>query len=131
MRGKRTLGAEVVLRLHQSAPEVLLPDAIDDDARGERVVGGYEPVGKVETGERHQLELDMWQVLGRIACPTLIIRGTRSDMFAAITVPRVLAANPRFTLVEIDGGHNVAGDNPDGFHRAARGFLDEGSADNA
>ena len=70
-------------------------------------------------------------MLARIACPTLIIRGTRSDMFAAATVPRVLAANPGFTLVEIDGGHNVAGDNPDGFHRAARQYLDDGSGNTA
>ena len=77
---------------------------------------------QVETGERHQLELDMWHVLARIARLTLIIRGTRSDMFAAITVPDVVAANPRFTLVEVGGGHTVAGDNPDGFHLTARGF---------
>lgn len=81
---------------------------------------------QIETGERHKLGLDMWQVLGEITCPTLVIRGSRSDMFATATVPRVVASNPRISLVEIDAGHNVAGDNPDGFHREARSFLESG-----
>jgi pimeloyl-ACP methyl ester carboxylesterase len=78
---------------------------------------------QVETGERHQLELDLWQVLGQIACPTLVVRGARSDMFASGTVPRVIAANPRIGVVEVDAGHNVAADDPDGFDRAVRAFL--------
>ncbi|MEO8134876.1 MAG: alpha/beta hydrolase [Betaproteobacteria bacterium] len=78
---------------------------------------------QLETGERHKLELDMWQVLQQIACPTLILRGARSDMFAADTVPRVLAANAHFRLAEADAGHNVAGDDPDGFQRAVQAFL--------
>ncbi len=79
---------------------------------------------QVETGERHKLELDMWQVLGQIACPTLVIRGARSDMFVAAATPKVLAANPRFRLAEVDAGHNVAGDNPDAFHAEVRRFVD-------
>ena len=79
---------------------------------------------QVETGERHKLELDMWQVLGQIACPALVIRGARSDMFVAAAAPKVLAANPHFRLVEVDAGHNVAGDNPDAFHAEVRRWLD-------
>lgn len=81
---------------------------------------------QIESGERHKLGLDMWQVLGEITCPTLVIRGSRSDMFAAATVPRVVASNPRIAVVEVDAGHNVAGDNPDGFHREARRFMESG-----
>jgi pimeloyl-ACP methyl ester carboxylesterase len=84
---------------------------------------------QIETGERHKLDLDLWQMLAQITCPTLVIRGARSDMFAAQTVPKVLAANPRIRLVEVDAGHNVAGDNPDGFHREARRFLESGVVD--
>jgi pimeloyl-ACP methyl ester carboxylesterase len=78
---------------------------------------------QVETGERHKLELDLWQVLADIRCPTLVVRGARSDMFAAATIPRVAAANRRIRLVEVDAAHNIAGDNPDAFDRAVRGFL--------
>ena len=78
----------------------------------------------LETGEKTKLGVDMWQVLAEIACPTLVIRGAQSDMFAPETVPEVKAANPNITLVEIRGGHNVAGDNPEGFAAAVRAFLD-------
>jgi pimeloyl-ACP methyl ester carboxylesterase len=76
-----------------------------------------------ETGERPKLGVDMWQVLGELACPALVVRGARSDMFAPETVAKVKAANPRIALVEVDGGHNVAGDNPSGFLAAVRPFL--------
>jgi pimeloyl-ACP methyl ester carboxylesterase len=76
-----------------------------------------------DTGERPKLGVDMWQVLGEVECPTLVIRGARSDMFAAETVAKVRAANPRIAVVEVDGGHIVAGDNPQGFLAALRPFL--------
>lgn len=44
-------------------------------------------------------------------------------MFAAATIPKVLAANSRFTLVEVDAGHNVAGDNPSGFTQEVRRII--------
>ena len=66
----------------------------------------------------------MWRVLAEIACPTLVLRGAQSDMFAPETVPKLKAANPNFNLVEITGGHNVAGDNPAGFVTTVRKFLD-------
>jgi esterase len=78
----------------------------------------------LETGERPKQAVDLWAALAKIACPTLVIRGTRSDLFAPTTVPKVKAANPRLRLVEVDAGHHVAGDNPDAFVREARGFLD-------
>jgi esterase len=79
---------------------------------------------QVETGEKHKLELDLWKVLGDIRCPTLVIRGARSDMFAAEARPKVLASNERFRLVEVDAGHNVAGDDRAGFVGEVRTFID-------
>ena len=76
-----------------------------------------------ETGERPKPGVDMWQVLGESACPALVVRGARSDMFAPETVAKVKAVNPRLSVVEVDGGHNVAGDNPEGFLAAIRPFL--------
>jgi pimeloyl-ACP methyl ester carboxylesterase len=75
------------------------------------------------TGERPKLGVDMWQVVGEVACPILALRGTRSDMFAAETMPKLRAANPRVRLVEVDAGHHIAGDNPDGFLAAIGPFL--------
>jgi esterase len=76
-----------------------------------------------ETGERPKQGIDMWQVLGELACPTLVVRGTQSDLFAPETVAKVKATNPRIGVLEVDGGHNVAGDNPQGFLAAVRPFL--------
>ena len=67
--------------------------------------------------------LDMWEVIGRVTCPTLVVRGTRSDMFAAETADRVRAANPRVRIEEIDTGHDVAGDDPDGLVNRVRPFI--------
>jgi esterase len=78
---------------------------------------------QIETGEKHKLGLDMWQVLAAIKCPTLIMRGARSDMFVPAAEPRVAAANPGFKIVEVDAGHNIAGDNPEAFEQEIRLFL--------
>lgn len=75
------------------------------------------------TGQHPKLGVDMWQTLGRLQRPTLVIRGTRSDMFAAETIAKVRGANARIQIVEVDAGHNVAVDNPEGFLAAMRPFL--------
>ena len=75
------------------------------------------------TGERPKLGVDMWQLIAEVRCPILSMRGSRSDMYAAETKDKMRAANPRLQIVEVDAGHNIAGDNPQGFLRALRGFL--------
>lgn len=75
------------------------------------------------TGERPKLGVDMWEALAELRMPTLVIRGARSDIFAPETAERVKAANPRIRHVEVDAGHNVAGDNLAGFLAAVRPFL--------
>lgn len=78
---------------------------------------------QIETGEKQKLGADMWQVLAEVRCPILEVRGTRSDMFAAETAEQVKKTNPNLTLVEVDAGHNVAGDNPQALLSAVRPFL--------
>lgn len=77
----------------------------------------------LETGERPKLGVDMWQVLAEVRCPILSLRGTRSDMYAPETKEKMLAANPLLELVEVEAGHNIAGDNADGFLKAVNSFL--------
>ena len=77
----------------------------------------------LETGERPKLGVDMWQLIGELRCPVLSMRGARSDMYAAETKEKMKAANPRLQVVEIDAGHNIAGENPQGFLAAMRAFL--------
>jgi pimeloyl-ACP methyl ester carboxylesterase len=78
--------------------------------------------------ERPKLGVDMWQLLGEVRCPILSLRGARSDMYAAETVPKMQAANARLRVVEVSGaGHDIAGDNPQGLVAALSSFLKEAS----
>lgn len=77
----------------------------------------------LETGERPKLGVDMWQLLGDVRCPTLVLRGLHSDMFAVETIGKVKAVNARIRVVEIDAGHNIAGENLHEFLEAVRPFL--------
>ena len=77
----------------------------------------------IGTGERPNLGVDMWQVLGEVRCPILSVRGTRSDMYAPETVARMNAANPGLRVVEVDAGHNIGGENPEGLIAAMRPFI--------
>src|SRR5215468_5766445 len=47
-----TSRAEVFRRRYQSSAEILLPDAIDDDARGQRVVSVDDPFRQAEPVRR-------------------------------------------------------------------------------
>jgi pimeloyl-ACP methyl ester carboxylesterase len=78
----------------------------------------------LDTGERPKLGVDMWQLLGEVRCPILSMRGSRSDMYAPQTKDKMTAANPRLQVVEVDAGHNIAGENPQGFLRALRAFIE-------
>ena len=65
----------------------------------------------------------LWPMLAEMTVPTLVIRGSGSDMFAAETMDKVRATNPRAIVVELSGSHDLAGDNPDGLATAVSGFL--------
>ncbi len=67
----------------------------------------------------------LWESLGKILCPTLIIRGGDSDIFAQEIMEKMLRVIPQSTSAVVPGaGHLVAGDNPTGFLKALRGMLD-------
>lgn len=70
---------------------------------------------------------DMWAALGKVACPVLVVRGSRSDMFAAENVAKVKNTNANITLVEVDASHDVAGDAPEALIAEVTNFLGETS----
>jgi esterase len=66
----------------------------------------------------------LWSALGKIACPTLIVRGAESDIVTVEVVQRMLQAIPGSRWVEISAaGHMIVEDNPAGFNRAVTEFL--------
>lgn len=79
----------------------------------------------LETGERPQLGVDLWQVLAEVRCPILSVRGARSDMYAPETVAKMKAANRVLRVVEVDAGHDIVGENPQGLLAAVRPLLAE------
>ena len=77
-----------------------------------------------DEGMKQDHGADLWDCLARVRCPTLVLRGKSSDMFAPETAEKVRAANTRITLVEVEGGHNIPGENPEGLKQAVTSFLD-------
>jgi pimeloyl-ACP methyl ester carboxylesterase len=63
--------------------------------------------------------------VARITCPTLVLRGGDSDIFADETMQKMREVIPDCTTVTIPrAGHLVAGDNPADFLVAVRGHYD-------
>jgi pimeloyl-ACP methyl ester carboxylesterase len=89
-----------------------------ETAQREAKAGG-EPSG------RYHNFTDLWERLRRIECPTLVVRGGDSDVFAEATGLRMveLLTQGRFVTVP-DAGHTVPQDNPTGFLAAVRPFLE-------
>jgi pimeloyl-ACP methyl ester carboxylesterase len=66
--------------------------------------------------------------VSRIACPTLIVRGQRSNVLLADAAERFLNALPAGKLVTVPAcGHNVHSQNTPGFLAAVVPFLGEGA----
>jgi pimeloyl-ACP methyl ester carboxylesterase len=68
--------------------------------------------------------IDLWEPLGRITGPTLIVRGAESDILSSGIAEKMLEGLPDGRLVEVAGaGHTVPGDQPAEFARVVRSFL--------
>jgi pimeloyl-ACP methyl ester carboxylesterase len=60
----------------------------------------------VEIGSDFLLGVDLWPVWDAVECPTLVLRGTESDLLLASTVRRMQTGGPRVELAEFPGvGH--------------------------
>jgi len=69
-------------------------------------------------------EVDLWGPLGRIECPTLLVRGAESDILSLEIAEKMLQVLPAGEFVEVaEAGHSVPGDQPAAFARAVRAFL--------
>ncbi len=70
--------------------------------------------------------VDLWEPLGQISCPTLLVRGAESDILSPEVAKRMLEVLHQGRLVEVAGAaHTVPGDKPQEFARIVRSFLDE------
>jgi esterase len=55
---------------------------------------------------------DRWDALAAIACPTLVVRGTRSNVLSEDVARRMVQTLADGRLMELDAGHNVPLDRP-------------------
>lgn len=77
----------------------------------------------LESGKSAPVPEFLWPMLSEMTVPTLVIRGRDSNMFEPATLDRVREMNPRASTVELPGGHDIPGENPEGLARAVSTFL--------
>jgi esterase len=71
-----------------------------------------------------QPPFDLWPSVKAIQCPTLVLRGGKSDILAAETAQAMSDANPNIRWVEIAGAsHFVHDDNIADYNREVQNFL--------
>ena len=73
MRRARPLRAEIVFRFDDAATEILLPDAVHDHARGQRILRADEPLAR----DRSRLAADRF--VARNGCSTAGVPGVTSS----------------------------------------------------
>lgn len=68
-----------------------------------------------------------WAMLATIQVPTLLLRGSESDVLSVETAEQMARVMPNCRLVTVpNAGHSIPLDNPDGFIDAVRAFLSAG-----
>jgi pimeloyl-ACP methyl ester carboxylesterase len=83
----------------------------------------YDPVLR-EPNRRISPWGDLWPVLAKIACPTLIVRGAESPVLPPEQAARMVEVIPDARMVTISAaGHTVMGDNPLEFEAKVKPFL--------
>ncbi|MCL0044581.1 alpha/beta hydrolase [Dehalococcoidia bacterium] len=109
LREPRT--SEKILRHHAIALTNERPDGSMVWKRDKALVMGYE-------------RPDAWEMLGKIDCPTLLIRGIDSPLLSHDVAIRMKGKIPNCELVELDdSGHWCYDENPLGFARVVLQFL--------
>ena len=66
---------------------------------------------------------DVWQELAEVKCPTVIVRGTRSDRYPPEIVARISRDHPRIAWATVDSQHDVADQAPRELVAAVRKFV--------
>lgn len=119
-----------------------LRPSVTEEARQQRLHSMLKPDGQGGLTWRHdhvgiattRLDpdpgrvVDLRPAVARIACPTLVVRGGRSDYLSADIVQSMVDANPLVIGTEVvDAGHYVHDDQPAAFETVVRPFLLEGT----
>lgn len=91
---------------------------------GGEVTWKYDLRGLQEARNNPAGRIDLWPHVRSMQCPTLLVRGARSDVYLPDVAQRMVESMANASLVEVaNAGHPVWDDNLGDFNRAARGFL--------
>lgn len=109
--------SESVMRRRLTGQTQQLPDGklgwkFDPAIREQRINGTAAPAA------------DLWPALDNITCPTLIVRGTETDLLTQETADRMVDTLAQGSMVNIErAGHMVFEDNPSDFIAAVKSWL--------
>jgi pimeloyl-ACP methyl ester carboxylesterase len=82
--------------------------------------------GKVDPDAYARRRELLWSAVETVVCPTLVVRGSQSDVFHDEDAERLARCLRQGRWVRIEGaGHTVQGDNPAGLLVSLREFLAE------
>jgi pimeloyl-ACP methyl ester carboxylesterase len=74
--------------------------------------------------ERFRRYAELWEIIPRVPCPTLVVRGADSDVFHDEDAEKIVSLLPDGRWVKVpNAGHTVQGDNPAGLLEALNPFL--------
>ena len=112
---------------HVAANELSRPDI--EDAR-EYVLNHFEWTTDGALRERFDTDIFnfdrwvLWEEIGRIRTPALLLRGEHSEILTLETAARMVEAMPDASLVEMpDTAHSLHVEDPENFNRIAGDFL--------
>jgi pimeloyl-ACP methyl ester carboxylesterase len=81
-----------------------------------------QPIGEGAALPRRPVR-EMWEELGMVKVPTLIVRGNRSSRYPAATVERLTKEFPHIPHAVVDAEHDVAGQAPNALVAHVRKFI--------
>lgn len=92
----------------------------------DKLVFKHDPDVSWITGSAGKKEIPLiWDLLAKITCPTLVMRGAESDLLSPEIAQRMISVLPNRQYVEIpDSGHVIPMDNPAAFEAEAKRFLE-------
>ena len=82
------------------------------------------PAHAVAGVQQESVEVPLWDRLGELRCPVLLVRGTRRSALAdEAVVARWQEALPSVEVATVDAGHDLWGRDPDGYLAEVLPFL--------
>jgi len=75
--------------------------------------------------DRRPAQEDLWPAIAQIPCPTLIVRGMETDVLPLHVAQRMVQVMSKAQLAHVErAAHMVMEENPEGFLRVVRDFLE-------